>query len=257
MKSAKNPQQPRPDLRLEVEPDVQAVMNRYWTDCSGAYDDHQRRSDRVAADRRAWTQVWAGALGDPTLGDTALDVLDVGTGSGHVATVLADLGHRVTGIDLAPGMLERAAQHAAAMSAPPRFALGDAVAPAFGAASFDAVVNRFVMWTLREPKVALANWTRLLRPGGTLAVVDALHFPEGLRMGADAPFESAYAGAVRDALPLAEATSITETVHLIEGAGFVDVTATPLSTIRALDERYGVAPGHEVITQYLIRGTRP
>jgi predicted TPR repeat methyltransferase len=47
----------------------------------------------------------AGSLGDP-LGE--LDVLDAGCGTGLCAALLRDYASRLTGVDLSPGMLERA-----------------------------------------------------------------------------------------------------------------------------------------------------
>ena len=58
-------------------------------------------------------------------------------------------------------------------------------------------------------------------------------------------------------MPLAEATSIEQTAELIKQAGFVEVEIIPLKTILELDQRFGVAPNHEVQLQYLIRGTNP
>jgi ubiquinone/menaquinone biosynthesis C-methylase UbiE len=232
--------------------DIQDSINTYWTERAVPYDEYQEKPDRRELDRAAWSDIWSEALG---LGP--LDVLDVGTGSGHVARVLAGLGHRVTGIDLAEGMLERARKHAERMTNPPVFAHGDAVAPPYPAASFDAVVNRYVMWTLRQPATALANWRKLLRPGGTLAVVDSTWFPNGLREEGNDYFQLLYNEQVRSALPLAEATSIEQTAAVIKEAGFIDVKTVPLATIYELDQRYGVAPGHEVQLQYLIRATNP
>ncbi len=233
-------------------PEVQQAMNAYWTERSVPYDEYQERPERRDVDRAAWRQVWTDALGTEPL-----DVLDVGTGSGYVARVLADLGHRVTGIDLAEGMLERARAHAAQMAAPPRFELGDAVAPPFAPASFDALVNRYVMWTLREPDRALSTWFDLLRPGGTLAVVDATWFSDGLYAGATDQFRRAYDEQVRAALPLAEASSVDAVVAVVEGAGFTDVRVEPLTALLELDRRHGVAPGHELELQHLVRATKP
>jgi SAM-dependent methyltransferase len=146
-------------------------------------------------------------------------------------------------------MLERARAHGGDAT----FRSGDAVEPPFPPARFDAVVSRYVMWTLREPARAVANWIRLLRPGGTIAVVDSTWFPDGLdASGGD--FGRWYDASVRDALPLAAAPSIQPTADVFTAAGLTDVRVTPLTTILELDRTFGVAPGHEVQLQYLIRG---
>jgi ubiquinone/menaquinone biosynthesis C-methylase UbiE len=229
---------------------AQDRINAYWTGRAPAYDEYQPRPDRRAADDRAWSEIWQSALGG-----VPRDVLDVGTGSGQVAMTLARLGHRVTGVDLAEGMLERARAHAATIANSPDFRLGDAVEPAFPEASFDAIVGRYVMWTLREPRTAVANWIRLLRPGGVVVMVDSTWFPDGLDNAAD-DFAGCYDDSVRAVLPLAAAKSIDETVLLLANAGLHDVTATPLITIHNLDRHYGVAENHEVQMQFLITGRR-
>ncbi|MCY1143207.1 class I SAM-dependent methyltransferase [Actinoplanes sp. Pm04-4] len=216
---------------------AQNQINDYWTGRAPSYAEYQLQPDRLGDDIEAWSNVWAGAL--PA---APLDVLDVGTGSGQVASILAGLGHRVTGIDLAPGMLEQARSSYGNVD----FRLGDAVEPAFADGSLEAVTGRYVMWTLRDPDLAVKNWIRLLRPGGTIAVVDSTWFPDGLQ-----PF---YDASVWEALPLAQATDINQTAVVLSRAGLADVTVTPLTAIHALDEKYGVAPGHEVQMQYLITG---
>ncbi|WP_422771486.1 class I SAM-dependent methyltransferase [Plantactinospora sp. WMMC1484] len=229
---------------------AQDRINAYWAGRAPSYDEYQQRPDRFAADQQAWSAIWEQALPP-----APLDVLDVGTGTGQAATVLAGLGHRVTGIDLADGMLERAREHAAAIANGPVIRHGDAVHPDFPAASFDAVTSRYLMWTLREPEVAVANWVRLLRRGGTVAVVDSTWFPHGLD-NAPENMSAHYDTQVQAVLPLATATSIDQTVAVLEKAGLREVTVTPLTSIYELDRRFGVAPNHDLQMQFLITGQR-
>ncbi|KRF19333.1 hypothetical protein ASG90_20860 [Nocardioides sp. Soil797] len=239
----------------ETEPAtrIQADLNDYWNGRAEEYDAHQRRPERLTRDVQEWSQVWREALG----GESS-DVLDLGTGSGFVAFVLARLGHRVTATDLSEGMIEVARNRADHAGAPeicaPELCIGDAVDPDFAPGSFDAITNRFLMWTLREPQRALANWRRLLRPGGVLAVVDGLWFPNGLAANPTPGFATTYDEQARAALPLAEARSIEVLAELVRAAGFRDVTVTPLTTILDLDREFGVAPGHELTLQHLVRG---
>ena len=209
--------------------------------------------------------MWGAALPAP-----AATVLEPGTGTGHVASLLAQLGHDVLGTDLAEGMVERArhtARQAAAAGHPvPRFAVGDAVRPDLPDASVDAVVARYLLWTLREPLAALRRWRSVLRPGGVLAIVDATWFRDGFPAGEDgeevhgaspASFRDHYADDVLAALPLATAASIEPTVEVVRAAGFVDVEVTPLHELLELDHRFGVAPGHRPELQHLIRAIAP
>lgn len=222
---------------------LQDTINDYWTVRAPSYDAYQQRPERRELDRGAWARLWSS-----TLPPAPVDVLDVGTGSGHVACLLADLGHHVTGIDLADGMLDLAREHAAALANPPRILVGDAVEPDFAPASYDAVVGRYVMWTLRDPSAAATNWMRLLRPGGVVAMVDSPWFTDGLgNLYGDLPDAT---------LPLAEATTIDDTAAVLRRAGLSDVTVTPLEEVLELDRTHGVAPGHDVQLQYLVTGKR-
>lgn len=222
---------------------LQQTINDYWSERAPDYDRHQQRPERCDLDVAAWSAVWSAALPPAPAA-----VLDVGTGSGQVAWLLAGLGHDVTGIDLADGMLAIARERATTLADPPRFLLGDAVAPDLAPASYDVVVGRYVMWTLRDPAAAAARWFELVRPGGRVAMVDSTWFPEGIGDLYDGP---------ETELPLAAAASIEESAEVLSEAGFVDVVVTPLERIHALDEQYGVAPGHRVQMQYLLTGSRP
>jgi SAM-dependent methyltransferase len=207
-------------------------INEYWTWRAPSYDADQEHNDRVV-----WGGIWSRAL------PGNLDVLDVGTGSGFVARLLAAAGHRVTGVDLSEGMLDRARVH----GGPAEFRLGDAMDPPFPAGSFDAVVNRYVLWTLGDPRRAVRNWRRLLRPGGRLAVVDGSWFPNGLTTGSGAEFTAGYSGAE---LPLASG-SPDLLRELLQAEGFTDVRSEALTDLFEHDQRHGVSPGHRPTLQHL------
>lgn len=235
---------------MSPEPRLQDAIDAYWTERAPDYDAYQQRPERRDLDLEVWGRAWSAVLPP-----APADVLDVGTGSGHVARLLARLGHRVTGIDLSPGMLEVATAHAAAdraagLGAGPRFLRGDAVDPELPAASYDAVVGRYVMWTLRDPERAVARWVRLLRPGGVVAMADSTWFTDG---GLGGLYGERPAGS----LPLADARSIEEVRTTMERGGLVDVTVTALDEVFALDRSYGVAPGHRAQLQHLLVGRAP
>ncbi|XVV13985.1 class I SAM-dependent methyltransferase [Actinoplanes sp. CA-131856] len=223
---------------------AQDRINEYWTGRAPAYEAYQQRPSRLAADNAAWSAIWASAL--PF---AAGDVLDVGTGSGQVARIVAALGHRVTGIDLSEGMLDEARKH----GGPATFRPGDAVDPPFPPASFDVITGRYVMWTLRSPDTAVANWIRLLRPGGTIAMVDSTWFPDGLDKSSET-FTGFYDESVQAVLPLAASRTIDDTAAVLTRAGLQQVTVTPLTSIYELDQQHGVAENHELQMQFLITG---
>lgn len=233
--------------RASTTTGLQERIDAYWDARAGEYDAHQHRDDRAEVDRELWSAVWSRALPAPPA-----TVLDLGTGSGHAAFVLAGLGHDVTGMDSSTGMIDIARDHAARTKGdPPTFVLGDACAPELPAGAFDAVTSRYLMWTLREPVTALRRWRDLLRPGGVLALVDSTWFHEGVD-GSPQAFVDSYAG-LMDELPLAWASSIESTAETVAEAGFTEVTTTPLTDVLDADRRLGVAPGHRPRLQYLVR----
>ncbi|MCP3424482.1 bifunctional class I SAM-dependent methyltransferase/GNAT family N-acetyltransferase [Rothia sp. AR01] len=231
------------------DPSIQRIITSYWDHRAAAYTAAQHRTEREELDRGLWVAVWRSALPAPPA-----DVLDLGTGGGHAAILLAELGYSVTATDLSHGMLDQARARAAGLADPPRFALDDAVRPTQPHRSFDAVTSRYLAWTLREPEAALRRWHRLLRPGGTLALVDASWFPRGIDANPTEGFAEHYRPEVREHLPLAEAQGIEETAAVLERAGFRDVELTPLREVLEADRRWGTVPGHEPRLQHLITG---
>lgn len=230
---------------------IQERIDAYWSTRAPDYHASQQRADRQEGDREAWTGIIGRALPSPPA-----RILDVGTGSGYLAFVMAGLGHEVTGLDSSPGMIEAATAARDARPQGPRFVLGDAVDPPGEAGAYDAVTSRYLMWTLREPHRALGRWRRLLRPGGRLVVVDAMWFPDGIH---DSGYEMTayYDEQVQAALPFAGARSIAAIGDAVAAAGFADVAVRPLWEIHRLDVRHGVSPGHDVRLQYLVTAHAP
>lgn len=106
----------------------------------------------------------------------SLSCLDIGCGPGFFSILLAQDGHRVTAVDYSEGMLERARANFEEMGVKVKAVQGDAQDLSFADNSFDYIVSRNLVWNLERPADAYREWTRLLKPGGRLLVVDGNHY---------------------------------------------------------------------------------
>jgi SAM-dependent methyltransferase len=93
-------------------------------------------------------------------------VLDVATGPGWVAAHAAERGASVVGIDVADAMIARARNAHPGLE----FRRADAHELPFADASFDAVVGNLAVMHLSRPERAMAEFARVLRPGGRVAL---------------------------------------------------------------------------------------
>lgn len=125
----------------------------------------------------------------------SLDILDVGTGTGFFAVLLAQQGHRVEGIDLTPAMLEEARTLAKQRNLDITFREMDAQNLAYPDGTFDVVISRNLTWTLPDPESAYAEWFRVLKPGGVLLNFDAdyaahvrSHSVQNRKVAPDSPY---------------------------------------------------------------------
>ena len=240
--------------------EAQASITAFWDQGSAAYDAQPGHGLHSEAEHRAWLAALA-ALLPPA----PADVLDVGTGTGFLAWLLAELGHRVIGMDLAEGMLRQARAKTAALPPgvpAPQFRIGDAVEPPLPPGTVDVVVSRHVLWTLPALDRAFANWRRLLRPGGWLVAIDGLWQPPARSASATATpepgrteWDRRYTPEVQAELPLFGAPTHAPAIAAAAAAGFVDVRVLTLEEVdraeREVHPQRAQRPPHYVLSAQL------
>jgi SAM-dependent methyltransferase len=136
-----------------------------------AFDDQERLrwAGRAAAYRDSFATLCAYPAGprlDAADVGAGVRVLDVGTGTGTVAALACARAAEVTAVDAEPTMLEIARGRA------PDADTRQAVLPhlPFPDGHFDAVVANFVLNHVGDPRAAVREMHRVVRPGGRLAV---------------------------------------------------------------------------------------
>ena len=97
--------------------------------------------------------------------------LDVGTGTGAFAIALAPFVREVVGVAIVPELLEEGRKRAPANV---ELVGADSTALAYERGSFDLVCTARTLHQVQRPELVLAEMNRVLRPGGTMLVVDRL-----------------------------------------------------------------------------------
>jgi 2-polyprenyl-3-methyl-5-hydroxy-6-metoxy-1,4-benzoquinol methylase len=115
------------------------------------------------------------AVREAQVGRTALEVVDVGAGTGGFAVRLAKLGHHVTVVDPSPDALAAASWRADELGVTLTAVQGEAseIAGLVGDGAADLVVCHNVLEYVDSPAAAMAAIARVLRPGGTVSVLAA------------------------------------------------------------------------------------
>lgn len=150
---------------------------------------------------------------------TASDtVLDLGCGPGIVSCAFAPVAHHVTGLDLAPAMLERAkARQAERALTNMTWLCGDVSTLPFADKSFSIVVTRYTFHHFLSPAAVLSEMVRVCRPGGRVIVADVT--PEEEKLSAYDRFET-----LRDPSH-AHALSLKQLKNLFTDAGLHNAEA--------------------------------
>ncbi|OLO64196.1 class I SAM-dependent methyltransferase [Actinomyces oris] len=206
-------------MKSEQLPDGSVETARYTHGHSAAVlSAHSRRR---AADSAAYLLAHLSA---------GMDLLDVGCGP---ASITADLAERVApgrvvALDAASDALQaaRATLSERGLSEQVELTCGDVMALPFEDASFDVVHAHQVLQHLADPVGALAEMRRLTRPGGMVAVRDAVYsamtwFPEPAGME---QWRSVYMATAR--ANGGEPDAGSRLLSWARAAGFTDVTAS-------------------------------
>jgi SAM-dependent methyltransferase len=99
-------------------------------------------------------------------------LLDVACGSGQLALIAARAGAKVTGVDIASNLIQKARERAAAEGLDARFEEGDAEALPFPDASFDFVASVVGAMFAPRPERAAREMARVCAPGGAIAMAN-------------------------------------------------------------------------------------
>jgi ubiquinone/menaquinone biosynthesis C-methylase UbiE len=224
---------------------IKDAVRKVWDLSSTTYDNIPGHRIGTAEEKNAWIQ----ELGRD-LPSAPLDVLDVGCGTCAMGLLFAEMGHRVTGIDLSGEMLAKAQRKADESGLFIDLRTGDAEHLPFEDGSFDVIVTRHLLWTLPNPEIALKEWFRVLTPGGMSLVIDGVWNDNCLgtrvRMrissGMARIFEpehthpASYSEGVRTRLPLGGGVSEETIQAYLQQAGFLDMQFRDLMYIRELQK---------------------
>lgn len=148
---------------------LQSIEN-YWDNRSDGYSQ-VNIEELNSFKRQAWSELIHSYA--PQRTGKALKVLDIGTGPGFFAIIMAEQGHQVTAVDYTQAMLDKAMHNAGCYRDKIRFARMDAHNLDFPDNSFDLIITRNLTWTLERPADAYRDWYRVLDSNGLLLNFDA------------------------------------------------------------------------------------
>lgn len=148
--------------------DLRDEIKAYWSLRAETFDTQPGHEIFSEEERTAWHALFRKHLGE----GKSRAALDLACGTAVISHLLDDLGFKVTGLDWAEPMLERARAKAATRGRNIRFLMGDAERTMEADGSYDVITNRHLVWTLVDPLACFREWHRVLKPGGKLLIVD-------------------------------------------------------------------------------------
>jgi len=178
-------------------------VRAFYRQYAPRYDHQVAYYDRVLlGDGRAWACAQSSGA-----------VLEVAIGTGRNLPYYPR-DRRLTGIDLTPAMLTLARDRARDLGLAAALLVADAQALPFAAASFDSVVCTLGLNAIPDDRAAVAEMSRVLRPGGRLVLIGHVASPSR-------PVRAIQRVVERWLLPVAGDHLTRRPLPLLRAAGFV------------------------------------
>lgn len=183
-------------------------------------------------------------------------LLDVACGPGRLTRAASERGATAMGCDLAPAMVDLARR------GNPGLAFDEASADAlpYADAAFDAVVCAFGMGHFPEPERVAAEFVRVLKPGGTVALtwwegfahnrINGIFHETLNRLQVSAP------GVLPQGPPMDRFSDRKAFADFLRNAGFADICVSSVTfdhALRNADELWDLAMGSFARASSLIR----
>lgn len=154
-----------------------ANLDKQPDEVAGMFDDVAKHYDRTNAmlsvgNAYLWRMHAVRAVA-PQAGER---ILDIAAGTGTSAAALARSGARVVAVDFSPGMIAEGRKKHGNIE----FIEADAQQLPFGDNEFDAVTISFGLRNVNDPKAALGEMYRVLKPGGRLVICEFSRPPMAL-----------------------------------------------------------------------------
>lgn len=215
---------------------VMKVIGDYWDERSSEFDMEHDTED---------IQAWEAALTEFLGEDTNKSVADLGTGTGFLANMTARLGYPTVGIDLAREMMGYAVRHGKKCASSAMYMQGSALELPFMENSVDYIINARLIWTLVEPRRALEEWYRVIRPGGKVMCFNRMQEGVGLTVWKDELYHDTE---TNQSLEI-QSAGMDQLKKLLEDSGFVQVEIRKLPGL--------TRPGFDYEPWFVLMGTKP
>lgn len=166
-----------PAFSLHLTLVSKANLDKQPNEVAGMFDDVAKHYDRTNAvlsvgNAYLWRLHAVRAVA-PQAGER---ILDIAAGTGTSSAALARSGARVVAVDFSEGMIAEGRKRHGNIE----FIEADAQKLPFGDNEFDAVTISFGLRNVNDPKAALSEMYRVLKPGGRLVICEFSRPPRAL-----------------------------------------------------------------------------